>query len=497
MRTRRGQKVIVIGSGLGGIAAAITLATEGFDVEVVEKNERVGGKLNVLVREGFSFDLGPSIIILPHLFRRVFDRAGVRMEDYVTLRALDPQWRGFFPDGTRLDLCSDLRLMERELERLGAGADGYFSFLEHSRRLWRFSERAYLEPASQTVTEILRRSEVGELANRAFVSTMYQGVTRHVTEPHLRDMLAFFSKYVGSSPYDSPGMMNLLAYSQLGYGLWYVEGGMYNLARAYARLMDELGIMVRLGAEVTAIDSEGQRVTGVTLHDGSQLVADAVVSNMEVIPTYERLLPEARSLLPSYRRRFEPAASGLVLHLGIKHDYPQLLHHNFFYSADAEKFCHTIHRRHELPEDPHIYLVCPTKTEPALAPPGHSIIKALPHIPCVQDPPFTRQDYEDLRDRVIDKLERMGLVGLRSHVVVQDMLVPEDIERLYYSNRGAIYGVVNHWRKNYSLKAPQQSELYGNLYFAGGSTNPGGGTCMVILSGQNAGMMLSRSLPRA
>lgn len=497
MRTRRERKVVVIGAGLGGIAAAITLASEGFEVELLEKNERIGGKLNTLTKAGFSFDLGPSIIILPQLFRRVFARAGVEMDDYVTLRALDPQWRGFFPDGFRLDLCSDLARMERELERLGPGAEGYFSFLEHSRALWKFAEQSYLEPGSQTVSEILRRGDVKALADRAFVSTMYQGVARHVAEPHLRDMLAFFSKYVGSSPYDSPGLMNLLMYSQLGYGLWYVEGGMYNLARAYARLMDELGIRLRLGTEVVGIDCESDRVTGVSLRDGTRIAADAVVSNMEVIPTYERLLPAGRGPLPRYRRRFEPAASGLVLHLGIAHDYPQLLHHNFFYSADAEEFCHTIHRRHRLPQDPHIYLVCPTKTEPGLAPPGHSIIKALPHIPCVQDPPFSRQDYEELRERVLLKLERMGLVGLRQHVVVDDMLVPEDIERMYYSNRGAIYGVVNHWRKNYSLKPPQQSELYPNLFFAGGSTNPGGGTCMVVLSGQNAGMMVSRALPSA
>jgi diapolycopene oxygenase len=326
---------------------------------------------------------------------------------------------------------------------------------------------------------------------------MYQGVTRFIREPHLRDMLAFFSKYVGSSPYDAPGMMNLLAYAQLGYGLWYVEGGMYNLARAYGRLMDELGIAVRLDAEVATITTSGAQVTGVQLRDGTRLAADAVVSNMEVIPTYERVLPEASSLLPKYRRRFEPAASGLVLHLGIAHDYPQLLHHNFFYSADAAKFCNTIHRRKQLPEDPHIYLVCPTKTEPGLAPPGHSIIKALPHIPHIQDSPFSREDYVALRDRVLDKLERMGLVGLRKHVVVENMLVPEDIERLYFSHRGSIYGVVNHWRKNYSLKAPQTSELFSNLFFAGGSTNPGGGTCMVVLSGQNAGMMVSRALPRS
>ncbi len=497
MKRKRNQKVLVVGAGLGGIAAAITLATEGFDVEVLEKNAQIGGKLNVLERDGFSFDLGPSIIILPQLFRRVFDRAGVEMDDYVKLRELDPQWRGFFPDGVQIDLCSDMRLMERELSKLGPDAAGYWSYIEHSRRQWRFAEEAYLEPAAQTIGEIMRHADVTQLKDVAFTTTMYRAVARYIKEPHLRDMLAFFSKYVGSSPYDTPGMLGLLAYSQLGWGLWYVEGGMYNLARGFARLMAELGIVTRLGAEVVELKRAEDRVTGARLADGTELLADAVVSNMEVIPAYRKLLGESGPLLSRYERKFEPAASGLVLHLGVRHDYPQLLHHNFFYSADAAEFCHTIHRRKELPRDPHIYLVCPTKTDPGLAPPGHSIIKALPHIPYLQDPPFTPQDYRELKERVLDKLERMGLKDLRRHVVVEDMLTPDDLERLYYSNRGSIYGVVNHWRKNQSLKAPQQSELYPNLYFVGGSTNPGGGTCMVVLSGQNAAHQLSRTLPRA
>ena len=496
MRTKRNQKVLVVGAGLGGIAAAITLATEGFDVEVLEKNEKIGGKLNVAETAGFRFDLGPSIIILPQLFRRVFDRAGVEMDDYVKLQELDPQWRGFFTDGVQLDLCSDMRLMEEQLGKLGPDADGYFDYVEHSRKQWRFAEQTYLEPGSQSVYQIMRHADASKLKDVAFASTMYQGVARHIKEPHLRDMLAFFSKYVGSSPYDSPGMLGLLAYAQLGWGLWYVEGGMYNLARGYARLMDELGIVTRLGAEVTELTREGSRVTGARLADGSHLAADAIVSNMEVIPAYERLLGETGHLMKRYQRRFEPAVSGLVLHLGISHDYPQLLHHNFFYSANAAEFCHTIHRRKELPEDPHIYLVCPTKTDPALAPPGHSIIKILPHIPYIQDPPHTRQDYERLRERVLDKLERMGLKQLRRHVVVEDMLTPDDLQRMYFSNRGSIYGVVNHWRKNFSLKAPQRSEIYSNLYFVGGSTNPGGGTCMVVLSGQNAAHQLSQELSR-
>jgi diapolycopene oxygenase len=215
MRTKRNQKVLVVGAGLGGIAAAVTLATEGFEVEVLEKNDKIGGKLNVAEIDGFSFDLGPSIIILPQLFRRVFDRAGVNMDDYVKLRELDPQWRGFFPDGVELDLCSDMRLMERELGKLGPDAAGYFSYVEHSRKQWRFAEQAYLEPGAQTIVDIMSHADAGRLKDVAFASTMYQGVARHIAEPHLRDMLAFFSKYVGSSPYDAPGMMGLLAYAQL------------------------------------------------------------------------------------------------------------------------------------------------------------------------------------------------------------------------------------------------------------------------------------------
>jgi diapolycopene oxygenase len=298
-------------------------------------------------------------------------------------------------------------------------------------------------------------------------------------------MLAFFTKYVGSSPYDSPSTLNLLAYSQMGYGLWYVRGGMYNLARAYETLLRELGVTIHLDAEVTAIPKRGRAVRGVTLADGREVSADVVVCNMEVIPAYRRLLGERGLWMKRYEQKYEPAASGLVLHFGIDRAYPQLEHHNFFFARDPEEFLHTIHRRKQLPDDPNIYLVYPTKTNAAVAPEGHHIIKALPHIPYVQDPPFAPREYQALRERVVDKLERMGLTDLRKHIVTEDMLVPEDLERMYYSNKGAIYGVVNHRRKNMAFKAPKRSERYDNLYFVGGSVNPGGGTCMAVAGGTN------------
>ncbi len=486
-------KVLVIGAGLGGISAAISLANEGFEVEVFEKNDKIGGKLNVLDQDGFSFDLGPSIIILPHLFRRLFERAGKQMEDYVQLVELQPQWRGHFEDGVRLDLHSDMMKMEEELAKLGQNSRGYWKFIEHSRRIWQFCEEAYLERGSDTAMEIMKGHGLREILRGADpFSTMHQGVVRYVKEPHLVDMLDFFIKYVGSSAYDSPGMMNLLAYSQLGFGLWYVKGGMYNLARGYAKLMAELGVTVHQDTEVVQIRRSEDRVTGIALADGSVHAGDYVVSNMEVIPVYRDLLGERGSLMNRYEKRYEPACSGLVLHLGVDTVYPQLQHHNFFYSKDQRHFWHQIHHQKKLPDDPTIYLVSSSVTDPGQAPEGHSIIKILPHIPYSQTPPFSQAEYDALEERVLDKLERMGLTDLREHTVTRHRLLPEDLERMYRSNRGAIYGVVCHRFKNFALKAPKQSERYPNLFFTGGSVNPGGGTPMVTLCGQLVAGRISR-----
>ncbi|MBN1336063.1 MAG: phytoene desaturase [Deltaproteobacteria bacterium] len=478
--------VLVIGAGLGGLSAAASLAAGGLEVEVFEKNDRIGGKLNLLEQDGFSLDLGPSILILPHIFRRVFERAGRRMEDYVHLQELQPQWRCFWEDGTRLDLHPDVARMEAELATLPGATRGWWSFLEYSRELYRFCDRAYLQPGADTFREVLAGHTLGEVVHGSDpLRTMASGIARYVEEPHLRDMLGFFIKYVGSSCYDAPALMNLLPFSQLGYGLWYVTGGMYNLARAYDRLLGELGVRVHLGSEVVRIRTEGPRATGIELADGRFVAADYVVSNMEVVPAHRHLLGEPEDRVRRLEKRLEPAASGLVLHLGVDRIYPQLQHHNFFFSRNLEAFLAAIHRRKELPEDPTIYLVCPTVTNPDLAPSGHSVLKILPHIPSIQDPPFSASDYQALEARVLDKLERMGLEDLKSHVVTRHVLLPEDLERMYRSNRGAIYGVVSHRTQNFAFKGPKRSRRYPNLYFVGGSVNPGGGTPMVTLCGQN------------
>ena len=205
---------------------------------------------------------------------------------------------------------------------------------------------------------------------------------------------------------------------------------------------------------------------------------------MEVIPTYKKLFRNQDQVVKSLQK-FEPSCSGLVLHLGVDRIYEQLAHHNFFYSAQPREHFNAVFHANRLSDDPTIYLVAPVKTDPSQAPRGCEIIKILPHIPHLNpEQPLTEADYAALRERVLIKLERMGLTDLRKHIVCEEFWTPIDIEQRYYSNQGSIYGVVADRYKNLGFKIPQRSQEFNNLYFVGGSVNPGGGMPMVVLSGQ-------------
>jgi len=479
-------EVIVIGAGLGGVSAAISLAEEGYDVAVYEKNSHVGGKLNVLKKDGFSFDLGPSILTMPHLFEALFLKAGKRMEDYVPVMKLDPQWRCFFEDGTRIDLCADPADTVRSNPALtGQDRDELERFNAYSKKLYETVERGYFRQGLDTLPAVLKHyGIISSLLDLDYFHTMHQGVSNRVTNPYLRQTLDHYSKYVGSSPFDAPAVLNLMPHIQSGFGLWYVNGGMYNLARGLQKLMEELGIAIHLNIEVINLKKEGDRIVSALLADGTEQGADIFVSDMEVIPAYERLLNEKGPMLDSYKETFEPACSGYVLHLGVDKKYLNLAHHNFLFSRDPKRGYDEIYHDKRLPTDPTIYLVAPARTDPTQAPEGCENLKILPHVPYIQDTPFKREEYMQLRERVLDKLERMALPDLRSHIITEDEWIPEDIQKRYYSNRGAIYGIVSDRRKNKGFKAPQKSEKYKNLYFVGGSVNPGGGMPMVFLSGQ-------------
>jgi len=495
IKSASGRRVVVIGAGLGGMTAAIQLARAGYSVDLLEKNGNVGGKLNIHREAGFSFDLGPSIFTLPHIFRPVFEGDGRKLEDYIHLDRVDPQWRNFFEDGTVVDLWENAAAMRQQLDLLGPGAvEDYASFREYSRRQYKIVERGYFREGLDTFWQFVKFYGLRNAKGLDYTGTMAGGIAKRVRDPYLRDIFEYFIKYVGSSAYDAPGFMNLMPNIQLEFGLWYVSGGLYELAKAFERRMQETNVRVHLDHRVTEIVKRKDKVSGVVAQaaDGSsmRLDADYVISNMEVVPASEQLLREPPRRMRRLKR-FEPSCSGIVLHLGLDRTYPQLAHHNFFYSADQKRHFHRVFREKLLPDDPTIYLVAPTRTDPSQAPAGCDNIKILPHIPYRNDEhPYTREDCVVLKERCLDKLERMGLTDLRKHIVVEDFWTPFDIEEKYLSNRGSIYGVVSNMRKNFAFKAPKRSPDYDNLFFVGGSVNPGGGMPMVTLCGQHVAQMV-------
>jgi diapolycopene oxygenase len=479
------KKVVVIGAGLGGLSAAISLAQEGYAVTIHEKNAQIGGKLNVLKERGYTFDLGPSILTLPHVFARLFERSGRNLADYIPIRPLRPHWRNFFEDGRVIDLYPEPDRMAAEAEKAGEDPANVQRFLRYSADLYDLVNEGYFEQGLDTSRDFARFYGLWKFPRFDLFRTMHGGMQRFLRTRHMQDIFDYFIKYVGSSAYHSPAFMNCLPTIQFRYDLWYVDGGLYHIALGLQRLMDELGVAVRLNSEITEIRKQGTKVTGVVTQDGTFHAADILVSNMEVIPAYERLLREDRAFL---RRldRFEPSCSGLVLELGLDCQYPQLAHHNFFFSEHQKDHFHTVFRKRQLPPDPTIYLVAASRTDPTVAPPGCDCLKILPHIPHIDDArPLTRADYLAFKERVVDKLERMGLKNLRQHTVFEHCWTPLDIRQQYYSNKGAIYGVVSDRFKNLAFKAPKQSTRYPNLFFVGGSVNPGGGMPMVVLCGQN------------
>lgn len=482
-------RVTVIGAGLGGISAAISLKAAGYDVEVFEKNSQIGGKLNVMEKDGFTFDLGPSIFTLPQFFQDLFERAGKKMEDYVQLDAVTPHWRNLFENKPTIDLYQEEDLMRRELDKLPGDPEAHWrefkAFLTYGREQYDIVNDGYFDKGLDNLWEFISYYKLKLLGGKIdYKNSMSESIHQRLSDPQLRMIFEYFIKYVGSSAMDSPGYMNLMPMIQFDYGLWYVRGGMYNLAKGLGRLMEEMGIPIHLNADVEAIEKAGKRVTGIRMTDGTVHSSDIIVSNMEVIPAYKKLLNEPVSFTRKLEK-FAPACSGIVLHIGTDKPFPQLAHHNFFYSEDQHKHFDTVFHKKQLPQDPTLYVVAPTRTDPSKAPEGCDNIKILPHIPPLEDgSDITHEDYVALKDRCIDKMERCGLTGLRESIVVEDLLTPVDIERMYRSNRGSIYGVVTDWKLNYGFKAPKTSSRYKNLYFTGGSTNPGGGMPMVILSGQ-------------
>ena len=494
------RTAIVIGGGLAGLAAATELAGRGVQVTLVERNQHLGGKMNVLTEKGFTFDMGPTILTMPNVVRGIIQRTGRNVSDYLDLVRLDPQWRCMYEDGTVIDLLEKpeemAAAMDRQFPGAGAGA-GWKSFVEYSRRMFRLSGKVFFFKDLGGVMDLMRKPPTSEpgLLKDVFAMRMHSTVggtiDKHIHEPHLKQLAEHFLQYVGSSPFLSPAILTLIAAAQVDDGCWYAMGGTRMVARSMERILREERAEIITGTGVRRLLTDGKRVTGVELEDGRTITADVVVSNCDVQRTY-RDLDGSQEGIAEQRRiggDYTPACSGVVLYLGLDRQYDHLLHHDFLFSKDSHEEFDDIYRQGIPARDPTIYLCVPSRTDPTQAPAGGEALYALIHTPYLR--PGQRWEgpggmMEAYRGTVIEKLKRFGMPDLEQHIVVERHLTPQGIERWYNAEGGAIYGLASHGKLKGGFKPRNRSRIYRNLYLAGGSANPGPGVPMVLMSGVTA-----------
>lgn len=481
------KNVIVIGAGLGGLAAACRLAKAGFSVRLFEKNANVGGKVNFVEAGGYKFDTGASLLTMRHVLEDLFAFCGRSAADYLRILPLEPICRYFWTDGTRFDASQDVEKTEREIERIEpADAANFRRYLADSKQKYEVAERTFLARSVNDLPRLLTPEYLPDLLKISTLKTLDRHNAAYFKSAKMRQLFNRFATYNGSSPFQAPATFALIPYVEFGLGAWYARGGMYEIPRALERLAIELGVKIFTSAEVEKIVVENKTAVGIKVN-GESIGADFVVANSDAIETYRSLLP-----VKKFQNR-EPSCSGFVLLLGTRKKFDQLAHHNIFFSDDYRAEFDALFKEKIPAPAPTVYICATSRTDSTQAPAGHENLFVLVNAPYTNERTNWEREKQNYRDLIIRKLERdFGLEGLEDSIDFEQIITPADFEEKYRANRGSIYGISSNGVFSAFLRVPNRSREIANLYFAGGATHPGGGIPLVLLSGKMAAEMIEK-----
>lgn len=482
------QRAVVVGGGLGGLSAAIHLASKGLRVRLLEKNEQVGGKANRMSWEGFHFDTGPSLLTLPFVLREVFEVAGKRMEDYLEVVPVRPACRYFFPDGTTFDAPGNLNAMRDAIaESFPQEVAGFDRFIRDGRRLWEVSGPAFLFNRMELAT-LFKINPIKGLAGLGALrkETLGESLKRYFKDPHLIQLFSRYATYNGSDPSRTPATFNVISYVEMAFGSWHVAGGIYVMIEALVQVAEELGVEISKCTEVAKVrfSQNGRKATGVELQSGKVIESDKVLLNVDAVTAMTGPLMTEHPKTKKWKEKWdkkEASSSGYVLLLAMDAQNPSLTCHNIFF---CENYAQEFEELFDVPKpltDPTIYISSPSKIDSSQAPAGKESWFVLVNAPSETKDSFW-DDYEGV---MLDKMKSVVPGFSTESVLWKKALSPTFLETRYGAWHGSIYGPSSNDLRSAFFRAPNRSGIDG-LAFAGGSAHPGGGIPLVLTSGRLA-----------
>lgn len=483
------KKIVVIGSGFGGLAAAARLAIQGHDVELFEKRDNLGGRAYTYEINGFTFDGGPTVVTAPWLFDEIWTMAGKKREDYFTLVPVDPFYRIFDHTGRQFSYNADHNFILEQIRQWNpADADGYDRFMQTTKQIFD-TGMALIDKPFLHFTDMLKVAP--DLVRLQSYKSVYGYVSQFIQDEFLRRCFSFHPLLIGGNPFDAASLYVLIHYLEREWGIHYAMGGTGSIVKAFDKLLGELGVKVHVNTPVQEIVAERSgrgrgKVLGVRLGDGTRVPADAVISNADVAWTYLNLLPAEYRRKNTDRRikNYKYSMSLFVIYFGTKKRYndTRLAHHNIILSERYKGLLSDIFNSELLPPDFSLYLHMPTLTDPSLAPEGGEsfyVLSPVPHMGSGVDWSKQAQPY---RDAIMNFLEANYLPDLQANIVAEHRIDPLHFQDTLSSHLGSAFSVQPTLLQSAWFRPHNRSEDFENLYFVGAGTHPGAGLPGVLSS---------------
>lgn len=475
------RRVVVIGAGFGGLAAAALLAKDGFDVTVLERNDQPGGRAMLYREGGFSFDMGPSWYLLPDVFERFFARFGSAPADHYGLTRLDPAYRVFFDDGRPTDVAADLQRNLELFERIEPGGAGALRrYLARSEYQYRAAMDRFVYRDYRGAGDLLSPELIAHGIRLRLFGRMDRLVARAFRDDRLRKLLTYNLVFLGCSPSRAPALYALMAHADFNLGVWYPRGGMNGVARSLYRLAKGQGARFVFDSPVTAIRLRGRRAAAVDSATG-RYPADAVLANADYHHVERTLLPAgARSYSTRYWARRVVAPSACIVYLGLDKRVPALAHHNLLLQNGWDEHFHSIFKRPAWPERPALYVCRPSATDPAVAPAGsENLFLMMPAAAGLRDDDAAR---ERCLGMMLGALERTIGEGIEGAIRVRRLFTHRDFIATFNAFRGTALGLAHTLLQTAFLRPAIRSGRVANLFFAGQYTTPGIGVPMTLIA---------------